>query len=115
MKKTYIVTAGIGVVAGGVFYLSVDNLSGGVLRQLGTVVGMYASIEPNEYNLLAQQLEERVKELDKKEEELKTKEELVEEQERADNMRTVVYVTAIGSLLLALVLFNFYLDWKRRK
>ncbi len=116
MKRTYIITACIGIIAGGALYFSFSDLGGGALRQFGAVIGMYASIEPNEYNLLAQQLDERVKELDEKEAELKEQErQLVEEIERENDAKAVVYITAIGSLLLVLVLLNFYLDWKRRK
>jgi tetrahydromethanopterin S-methyltransferase subunit G len=114
MKKTYLITIGIGIIATGILSLYMSGVGGGMIRQLGAVVGMYAGVEPNQYNLLAQQLDERSRELDAREAELAQQEVLIKEtvgQERT----SIVYATAIGFLLLLLVLLNFYLDWKRNR
>lgn len=85
-------------------------------QQLGSVVGMYASVEPNEYNTLAQQIKEKQEELDTREKKITEKELLSEQQEipKRDSV-AIIYITLIGLLLLVLVLLNFILDWRRRK
>ena len=114
MKKTYLITIGIGVVAAGILSLYTSGVGGGMVRQLGSVVGIYAGVEPNEYNLLAQQLEEKRKELDARENQIAQQEELIKESVVSDKA-SIVYATAIGFLLLVLVILNFYLDWKRNR
>jgi len=112
MKKTYIMIIAVGVIAAGILAVYFNSAAGGMFRQLGSVVGMYAGVEPNEYNLLAQQLDQRNKELDAREAELAQQEVLLKESVVSDRA-SIVYATAIGFLLLVLVVLNFYLDWKR--
>ena len=75
---------------------------------------MYASIEPNEYNRLAQEIKEKQEELERREAVVVEKE-AVSAEDKVVNDRVVAYVIAISSLLLILVILNFYLDWRRRK
>lgn len=115
MRRTYVITGLIVAAVVGVSYLSLAGFGGGVFRQLGSVVGMYASIEPNDYNLLAQQLNKRSQELDAREAALEEKELSTSSNTNTQSDRkAIVYITSIGTLLLALVLLNFYLDIKRR-
>lgn len=114
MKKKILITIGIGIIAVGILSLYMSGVGSGMVRQLGAVVGMYAGVEPNEYNLLAQQLDERSKELDAREAHIAQQEILIREGDNSEKT-SIVYATAIGLLLLVLVLFNFYLDWKRNR
>ena len=85
------------------------------LRQLGSVIGLYASVEPNEYNTLAQQLEEQKAELDKQKLQIEQEKAQLQQEKEDNNDITIIYVTSIGGLLLVLVLLNYFLDWRRRK
>ena len=115
MKRRILIIVILGGVATGILYVTSEGLDRRVFKQLGNVVGMYASIEPNEYSMLAQEIKEKQAELDNREIAIAEKESVLAD-DRATNDRTaVVYVTVISSLLLVLVMLNFYLDWKRRK
>lgn len=96
-------------------FFAASDMGNRTLRQLGSVIGLYASVEPNEYNTLAQQLEEQKTELDKQKLQIEQeKAQLQQEREDSSDM-AIVYITSIGALLLTLVLFNYFLDWRRRK
>jgi len=89
----------------------------GIAQQLATVVGISAAVPENEFNTLAQQLTDKERELAAREGLLEEKEAALLEdlrKERADNKKTAIFVSLLGLLLLALILFNFYSDWKRR-
>lgn len=106
---------GVGVVL--VFLSVVFSDSGQKIRQqVASVVGMYASVEPNEYNILTQQIKDKQEELDMREKDLAEKETLLAQQEAPEHSRTaIIYISIIGTLLLILILWNFVLDWRRRK
>ena len=114
-NKTLVTMLMFGLVVLGVAYGVYTLQDGrGVLRQLGSVVGMYASTEPNEHNVIAQQLKERAEELDEKEAALERQQQEIVERAVARDKTSVVFIAAIGLLLLILVSMNFYFDWRRR-
>lgn len=66
-------------------------------------VGVFAGVEENGINTLAQNLDARERSLDAREAAL-----------RGGDAKTLSAVTVMGGVLLALILLNFYLDNKRR-
>ena len=80
----------------------------------GQAVGISISIPQNEINSKAQVLLEKERELETREALLKESETLTSgtNANRGSDIM-MMYVSAIGTLLLLLVLLNFYLDWKR--
>ena len=90
----------------------------GSLHQIASVVGLSASVPKNEFNTLAQQLTEKEQELSERERSLKEQEALLldelRKKQEEENKKTAIFVSLLGLLLLALILFNFYSDWKRR-
>lgn len=79
--------------------------------QVGSAIGVSASVPANPFNTLEQQLRERELALIDKEQALKQKEEQLNEGQN----RTAIYSSvAIGAVLLFLILLNFYLDRRRR-
>ena len=100
------------------FFLGIAFSNSGqkIGQQIGSVVGMYASIEPNEHNILIQQIKDKQEELEMREKDLAEKEILLVQQETLErNRTTIIYISVIGILLLLLILLNFVLDWRRRK
>ena len=74
-------------------------------------VGVYAGVEGNEFNTLAQALDEREQELDRREQAL------INSSANATtpiDEITLLLVTIAGFGLFGLILLNFYLDSKRR-
>jgi cell shape-determining protein MreC len=116
IKHSYIILMVVFVFSG-FLYAASKGSGNGVFQQLGSVVGMYASIEPNEYNELAQELKEYEQDLQKREAVIAQKEVLLRnEAEQKDEQNTaIIYTTAIGVLLLLLILYNYYLDWRRKR
>lgn len=89
-----------------------------LVAQVGSGIGTTASIPPNPFNTLAQQLEEKEETLLKKEGELQQKESVFQERvdkEQNSQSRTLTYLLAGGGVLLILVLLNFYLDFRRKQ
>lgn len=78
------------------------------LAQAGSAIGVTASVPPNPFNTLAQQLKEKEDGLELKEKALNEREKAMEQ----GNMNYIVY-GSLGVLSL-LVMANFYLDYKRR-
>lgn len=80
--------------------------------QLGAVVGVTTSVEPNQYNILAEQLKN-------KEETLAERERVLQEAESKTLVssqgvdRLLQYLLGISGVLLLLILLNFLLDWRR--
>ena len=95
------------ILAQGIFDINPIALGKYFLAQVGVTVG----VKPNPFNTLAQQL-------DKKEEDLKAKEQLLEKRILEENNlgdQTLQYLLFIGGGLLALVVLNFYLDYRRKR
>jgi hypothetical protein len=82
--------------------------------KFGFAVGMSTSVPENSFNQLASQLKEKENALAQREKELKIRaDELQKENDGNDFL-----VVALGAgiiVLFALVLLNYYLDYKRRK
>lgn len=81
--------------------------------QLGNAVGVSVGVPPNQYNTVAQELDEWDKRLDRREQELNEREVLLRESGQTSSDTSSVYIMAIGFLLLLLIVINFVLDWKR--
>ena len=76
------------------------------------VIGATASVEPNPYNTLAQQLVTKQDELSVREKELS----LREGQQLANSNSNLPLYSLIASLVLTfLVALNFYFDWRRSR
>ena len=78
-------------------------------------VGLSASVFPNAYNTLAEQLREKQDALDEKGNELKQKEFSIEDAAAKERNRLLFYFGAAGGILFFLIMYNFYLDYKKNK
>lgn len=89
-----------------------------LVAQVGSAIGVTVSIPSNPFNMLAQQLAEKESTLGEKEKELQQKEAALEaktnEKQRSQN-RILTYGGVFGAVLFALILANFYFDWRKRK
>ena len=115
-QKTKLLTVVLGVliIMMGVHVALRTNpklLKNSLLGQVGVMVG----VEPNPYNSIAQQLEEKEKELTQYEEELKNREETINTETVSINQQTLYLIIGVAGILFVLLGTNFYLDWKRRK
>jgi hypothetical protein len=82
--------------------------------KIGRAIGISSSVPENPYNTIALQLKEKEARLDEKDAELKSREAQLNKQ--IISQRTIIYALAgMVGLLFMLVLFNFYLDSKRKK
>ncbi len=77
-------------------------------EQRAQTIGVFASVPENEYSATAAQLEARARELESREAALR-------EVEHQPDRRTILLVSVVGSVLLGLILLNFYLDHTRRR
>jgi fucose permease len=84
-------------------------------KQMGLAVGITAEVPSNQYNTLAQALKERDTAVTEREKLLAEKEATVLREQKEANAKISFLVIGIGSVLLGLILFNFYLDAKRKK
>ena len=81
------------------------------MRLLLGQVGVGASVPPNPYNTLAEQLTDWQGELSVREKQLAERETIVEESTQELNK-----LLAVAVIIIALLLgINFYLDWHRRR
>lgn len=84
-----------------------------------TIVGIGASIAPNEFNSLAEELQSRSQNITVREQELSLREsQLGIEYRNAiknNNRVTLFALLAVTLVLVSLILLNFYLDYKRGK
>jgi hypothetical protein len=87
----------------------------GFARQVGMAIGMTAGVPENQYNTLAQSLKQRDAAVTEKEKALAEKEAAVLQEQGMSNAQLSSLVIGIGTVLLALILLNFYLDAKRRR
>jgi len=85
------------------------------VRQFANTVGMFAAVPKNEKNSLAQGLQQKQQELTEREMLVEQKEQALAYKNESNGKTAVVYITAIGGLLLLLILMNFYLDWRRNR
>jgi hypothetical protein len=87
----------------------------GFIRQMGFAIGMTAGVEENGYNTIAQALKEKETILTERERYLAEKEAVILRAESERNAKISFLAIGIGSVLLGLILLNFYLDAKRRR
>ncbi len=96
---------------------SVNIVTMRTVENIAGVVGMGASVPPNESNLLAQALEERKTELDEREKEIDAKEReiraIVIEETAKQNRITLYVIAGVTLFLVLLIVLNFYLDTGR--
>lgn len=96
---------------------SAQKLQDFAYANAAAVIGIGAAIAPNEYNTLAQSLEQKQTELTEREKELIAREEALGREYRetiaANNRATLLVVGGVSLVLILLILLNFYLDMKR--
>lgn len=81
--------------------------------QLGNAVGISVGVGENQYNTIAQQLDEWGRELSDREKEISERELLLSNARESGNTTSDIFIMAIGLLLLVLIVMNFVLDWRR--
>lgn len=85
-------------------------------HQYAAQVGAYAHVPKNEYNTLAQQLQEKERELVIRENMIAAREnELRSRFSSVRDERELVYTALFGLFLLSLILLNFVLDARRAR
>lgn len=78
-------------------------------------VSLTASVFPNNYNTLAQQLRQKEDALSGKENELRIKELSLQNTITKERNKLLFYFGAGGAILFLLIIYNFYLDYKKSK
>lgn len=89
-----------------------------LVAQVGSAIGVTVSVPPNPFNTLAQQLKEKESALSDREKKLQAKESALETEinkGQSNQNKTLIYLAAVGGILLALILANFYFDYRRRR
>lgn len=82
------------------------------LTLVGAAIGVTITVEPNAYNIIAEQLKN-------KEEDLIERERVIGESERANQAtsqhqdKILQYLLGVIGMLIVLILLNFFLDWRR--
>ena len=105
----FIVAASLGMRV--VFRVNPVAIGQYLVAQVGSTLGITVSIPPNPFNMLAQQLAEKEKELGQKEATLEAQ---TNEKQKSQN-KILISIGALGSILFALIALNFYFDWRRRR
>jgi len=106
MRKTAIILLVVSFV--GAAYVATDRPS---MRYLFAQVGMGATVLPNPYNTLAEQLTDWQGELSVREGQLNEREATIEQ-----GVRKLQRLLGISVIIIAFLLgLNFYLDWHRRR
>lgn len=121
-KKQFIIILFVGIGAFSISYYGDDilfQISAYQTRisQTGSVVSISAGVAENEYNTLAEELDQKERLLDARDRALAERASVEIDDDTVGGKKSdlaIVYTTAIGFLLLVLVLLNFYMDWKRR-
>ncbi len=83
--------------------------------QAGSAIGISATVPPNPYNTIAQQLNKKEKELQEREKEINQKEKQIKEKVVSQNKAILWGLFSMTFILFVLILMNFYLDFKRKK
>jgi len=87
------------------------------LAQIGSI-GINVGVAPNQYNTLAQQLEEKEEALNAREQELKSRIAAIERESSAlsgSDAQSYGYFAFGGASLFLLILLNFFLDYHARR
>ena len=96
------------------FHPQFVTTGGNVLYSIGANVGVSVGVAPSEFSELAQQFDNKQKELEEREAAI------IEAEGRLENNSVEAfsiewYVTLMAFILLILVLMNFYLDFRHRQ
>ncbi len=86
-----------------------------LVAEVGSSVGIYATIPPNTYNTIAKQLTEKERKLQEKEIELEQKENLLKELSAKKNKYIFGGLFLMVFILFIMISINFYLDFKKRR
>ena len=116
LRVSLVVCAVALVFESGLFNESTTRLSESTHSYLASVIGMSASVQPTELNLITAQLTEKEQELAAREAALSEREISVNLTSGAGDNDTATYVLAsILFILLVLILLNYVLDYLRIK
>jgi hypothetical protein len=95
----------------GIISNTTHELSYSAQRSLANVVGVGASVSPNEFNVITAELQKQRAELDQREREIDAR-----AREGSTNDTTSTYIlSAILFILLCLILMNYVLDFVRSR
>ena len=99
--------------------LSLKKLAVTAYQNLASVASLSAAVQPNEYNVLATELEQKNIELTTREQDLIKREQALGEQYQREidaNKRLTLYVLGgVTAFLLLMIFLNFYFDVKREE
>lgn len=90
------------------------SIGSDVIGTLGAQVGVGAGVAPTEFTKLAQQLDEKQRELEQREAVVVEAESKSANDNASSKFSIEWYVTLLAFILLVLVLINFYLDFRHR-
>lgn len=100
-------------------YAQFSRIASLAYQNLANVASMNATITPNPYNTLAQQFEQKDRELTLREQELIAREKMLDakyQEEIASSRRTMLFtIGGVTLILILLILANFYFDIKREE
>ena len=108
-----VVTSSLGIGA------TFKELAVSAYQNLANVSSLSAAVPPTEINMLAQQFDQKQKELTEREKQLLIREQDLDEKYQesiAANRRLTIYVlSGVTMVLLLLIFLNFYFDVKREE
>ncbi len=101
------------IIAGSLVMANINPIDVGrfIGAKIGSAVGMSLSVPENPINKLALQLKEKEADLAQKEQDLNAREKALNDR---NNPLMIVLTVGIG-VLFALILLNYYLDYRRRR
>jgi hypothetical protein len=111
IRSGAVVTALLFAVSSGAVVPDSRVLVGPTERYLANVVGMSASVAPNELNTLASELSQRADELERRERE-------IDARARGDLLANPITTYTLGAILvlqLLLIVANYVLDYRRSR
>lgn len=111
LRSSTVVTACVLAFASGVVVPDTRVLTVSTERYLANVVGMTASVQPNEFNTLATELKDRSEELDRREREIDAR----ARQSIIAEPLTIAVLSAILGVQLLLIVANYYFDYRRSR
>jgi len=98
------------------FKVNPFDITGYLVAQVGSSMGVSMSVSENPFNTLAQQLEEKEAQLQEKEEALEQREASSGSRDFSEEGRIILWlISGLLIILFILILLNFYFDYKRTK
>ena len=92
------------------------DITGYLVAQVGSSMGVSMSVSENPFNTLAQQLEEKEAQLQEKEKALEQREASPGSRDFSEEGRIILWlISGLLIILFILILLNFYFDYKRTK